>query len=149
MASFAAQPKRLLRRGLPMSEQFQWKPAENRESFFSAQELIADLIRENPSDIERILKIPQGVDESVWILDHLKRFLIQLGFLLVFLEKECTSEHCPNMMATENFAYRCSVHGPRMLKNCNAVSYSLHTLDDFIRKFNHPNFQSRTHVKLK
>ncbi len=53
---------------------FQW-PFENLdslESSFNVQEYLQQLIRLDCSDVQRIIELPENVDDEVWQYEHLR-----------------------------------------------------------------------------
>jgi len=104
------------RRNLPgtkSSELFKWKSEDKFEEIsgsFATQEFLQHLITKNPSDVTNIIKLPNSQDKSVWILEHLRRFLLELNLMVVFLDDECTNETCPKMCATNDWEFLCAAH---------------------------------------
>lgn len=87
-----------------------------------------DLIRSNPSDIERICEPPSPeTDISVWQYEHLRQFVLELNLVLVALAGECTPETCPKMTASNDWQYLCAAH--RKPQDCAAINYITHTID--------------------
>jgi hypothetical protein len=81
---------------------------------------IQQLIRENPHDIDKILKPPEHQDESVWKYEHLRQFCLELNLITVRLQNECVPSTCNQMTATEQWIFLCAAH-----KNPKEVKYSL------------------------
>jgi hypothetical protein len=50
---------------------------------FSVQEHIQELIRDNPSDVRKIVEPPKDVDLSVWQYEHMRQFILELNLLVV------------------------------------------------------------------
>lgn len=91
------------------------------------QEYIQDLIRANPADVERILKLPKQCDFIQWKYEHVKQFLIEINFLVVQLRESCTPETCQYMQVNKE-SYKCTTH--KDWKECSAIDYMIHNLDN-------------------
>lgn len=50
---------------------------------FSVQEHIQELIRNDPSDVRKIVEPPTDVDLSVWQYEHMRQFILELNLLVV------------------------------------------------------------------
>lgn len=63
--------------GTPASQLWAWKVTDpdQSEGAFAAQEYIQDLIRQNPSDLNKLLTVPSNQDSSVWVLEHIRSFV--------------------------------------------------------------------------
>ncbi|KAF9436374.1 hypothetical protein BGZ76_004165 [Entomortierella beljakovae] len=107
---------------------YQWphRPLESIESAFALREYLQDLIRQDPHNIDLIIALPPGQGENEWLYEHLCQLCLELNYLIVHLEPECTPKECPEMRA-EEWKYFCATHPtPR---ECCAIDYLTHTLD--------------------
>ncbi|KAI8924262.1 Mob1/phocein [Entophlyctis helioformis] len=127
-----AQQQRILqrnRRGIRAEETFQdWpdQPDDAAGAPRSVQDRIQSLVRRNPADVDGILSLPAGVDESIWQYEHLKQVCLELNDLFVRLEDECRPATCPDMKAGE-WMYLCAAHTTPA--PCRALDYIGHTID--------------------
>ncbi|KAG0371172.1 hypothetical protein BGZ54_009531 [Gamsiella multidivaricata] len=107
---------------------YQWpqRPLESIESAFALREYLQALIRHDPHNVDQLIALPAGQDEHSWLYEHLCQICLELNYLIVHLEPECTPEVCPEMRA-EEWKYYCATHPtPR---ECCAIDYLTHTLD--------------------
>ncbi|KAK3805490.1 MAG: Mob1/phocein [Benniella sp.] len=107
---------------------YQWpqRPLESIESAFALREYLQALIRQDPHNVDLLITTPSGQDENAWLYEHLCQICLELNYLIVHLEPECTPEVCPEMRA-EEWKYYCATHPtPR---ECCAIDYLTHTLD--------------------
>jgi len=142
------------RRNLPgtkTAELFNWKMEgkfEDLQSTHATQEYLQQMIHKDPSDVLAVIKLPHGQDKPVWILEHLRRFLMELNLMVVFLDDECTVDTCPKMCATQDWEFLCAAHPEP--KKCSAIDYTIHTLTGFTALLNNPqHFPSRIKVPPK
>ncbi|KAF8933112.1 hypothetical protein BGZ58_006573 [Dissophora ornata] len=101
-------------RNLPGTKEeklYQWpqRPLESIESAFALREYLQALIRQDPHNIELLITLPAGQDENCWLYEHLCQICLELNYLIVHLEPECTPEGCPEMRA-EEWKYYCATH---------------------------------------
>ncbi|KAI8606197.1 Mob1/phocein [Dissophora ornata] len=136
-------------RNLPGTKEeklYQWpqRPLESIESAFALREYLQALIRQDPHNIELLITLPAGQDENCWLYEHLCQICLELNYLIVHLEPECTPEGCPEMRA-EEWKYYCATHPtPR---ECCAIDYLTHTLDGASALLNNvKSFPSRISV---
>ncbi|GJJ08130.1 hypothetical protein Clacol_002338 [Clathrus columnatus] len=144
------------------------------DSAFQLQEYISALVRADPHNVERIVKIPKRddkdkerdeseVDEYCWIYEQLRRLALDLTYPLVTKLQECCSrQSCPEMKAGE-WLYLCVAHGsgsagvmeilllcinhPIPMKQCCAIDYIIHTIDSATALLNSPKaFPSRISI---
>ena len=73
------------------------------------QEYLQELIRHNPSDLDKIVSLPTGADLMTWHFEHLRQFILEMNILVTQLKPLCTRESCPKMRSGEGVAL-CSVH---------------------------------------
>ncbi|KAF9179658.1 MOB member 4, phocein [Haplosporangium sp. Z 767] len=108
--SLTAVPQRNLP-GTKDEKLYQWpqRPLEAIESAFALREFLQALIRQDPHDVDRLIALPPGQDENAWVYEHLCQICLELNFLIVHLEAECTPEVCPEMRA-EEWMYYCATH---------------------------------------
>ncbi|TPX51983.1 hypothetical protein CcCBS67573_g09968 [Chytriomyces confervae] len=91
------------------------------------------------SDIEAIVRLPEGVDPAVWQCEHLRQLCLQLNQLVALLIPEClpSNEDCREMKAGE-WQYLCAAHvSPQP---CSAIDYIIHTLDGATALLNSSKF---------
>lgn len=50
---------------------------------FAVQEYLQELIRSDPANIQKIIELPNAVDESVWQYEHIRQFILELNLLVV------------------------------------------------------------------
>jgi hypothetical protein len=100
------------RPGTRASDLYNWAPEDysKMKGLFSVQEYIQELIRDNPSDVKKIITAPNEVDISVWKFEHLRQFILESNLLIVQLQGVCTKQSCPKMKATDDWLYLCAVH---------------------------------------
>lgn len=100
------------RPGTRSSDLYNWAPEEfnKMKGLFSVQEYIQELIRDNPSDVEKIIEAPKEIDLTVWKYEHLRQFILETNLLIVQLQGECSAQTCPKMKATDDWLYLCAVH---------------------------------------
>ena len=121
--------------------------AMQSEGHFSAQEVIQQLIRKNPKDVVEICACPVNQDKSVWIIEQLRQFVLELNAMCVELDAVCTSESCPTMIATKD-EFLCAAHSAP--QQCCAIDYIIHTLNGFTALLNNMEyFPSRVKVNAK
>ena len=53
----------------------------------SLREKLHCLVCKDPSDIKRIVALPNGADRTRWIYEHLRRFVLELNKLVVALRR--------------------------------------------------------------
>ncbi len=94
-----------------------------------AQEYIQELIRADPSDVERICGRPSSVHPDVWVYEHIRQFVLQLNLLVCELKGVCDKKTCPKMMAGEcEFLSAC--YGKRAEpRTVSAIDYACHNID--------------------
>ncbi|UXI20282.1 hypothetical protein NH340_JMT06225 [Sarcoptes scabiei] len=131
------------------SEQFYNWPEEQFEdmdSTIAVQQYIQQLIRQDPSNIEKILTPPKGQDLGTWKYEHVRQFCLELNRLTVKLQDECSPETCSQMTATEQWIFLCAAH--KAPKECPAIDYTRHTLDGASALLNsNKYFPSRVTIK--
>ncbi|KAF9116281.1 MOB member 4, phocein [Mortierella sp. AM989] len=90
---------------------YQWpqRPLESIESAFALREYLQALIRQDPHNVDFLITLPAGQDENAWLYEHLCQICLELNYLIVHLEPECTPEVCPEMRA-EEWKYFCATH---------------------------------------
>ncbi|KAF9937338.1 hypothetical protein BGZ67_001381 [Mortierella alpina] len=95
------------------------------------------LIRQDPHNVDRLITLPPGQDDNSWLYEHLCQICLELNYLIVHLEPECTPEVCPEMRA-EEWMYYCATH--RTPRECCAIDYLTHTLDGASALLNNVKF---------
>lgn len=119
---------------------------EEMESTLAVQQYIQQLIKDDHSKVNSILKSPEQQDELVWKYEHLRQFCMDLNLLAVKLQKECTPSSCTQMTATEQWIFLCAAH--KNPKECSAIDYTRHTLDGAACLLNSNRyFPSRVNIK--
>ena len=124
------QPRQRNLPGTKVAHMWSWRvrPFETYQGPLALAEYIQDLLREDPSDLERIYELPSpDIDALVWQYEHLRQFVIEFNLLLVALAGICTPETCPKMTASNDWQYLCSAH--RKPQECAAIDYMTHTID--------------------
>ena len=120
--------------GCKKSELYNWEISniDDKDTIYGINEYISELIRKDSMNIEQIISLPLSKDCTLeqFLLESMKIYLIDIGYLIVYMSEECNINSCPKMQATKKFRYRCSAHkgGPR---DCCAIRYSIHILDHF------------------
>lgn len=95
--------------GTKAADLYFWPPDEfnKKKGLFSVQEYIQELIRDDPSDIKKIITPPNEVDILVWKYEHIRQFILETNLLIVQLQGICTKLTCPRMKATDDWLYLC------------------------------------------
>ncbi len=97
------------------------------ESTLAVQQYIQQLIKNDHSNVDKILTSPEHQDEGVWKYEHLRQFCMELNLLTVRLQETCNPNVCFQMTATEQWIFLCAAH--KNPKECSAIDYTRHTLD--------------------
>ncbi len=140
----------LIRRNRPgtrSADLYSWEPEDfqKKKGLFAVQEYIQELIRDNPSDVKKIIDPPKGVNINAWKYEHLRQFILETNLLIVQLKGVCTKETCPKMKATDDWLYLCSVH--KETQECPAIDYMIHNLDQMSANLNSSKlFPSRVSI---
>ena len=74
------------------------------------KKFIQQLIRDDASNVELILKPPEQQDEGVWKYEHVRQFCMDLNLITVRLQDECSPAVCTQMTATEQWIFLCAAH---------------------------------------
>lgn len=116
-------------RGCKSKDFYNWpeQPFDEMDSPLAVQQYIQQLIHKDPSDVDRILKLPEGQDLGAWKIEHLRLFCMQLNRLATRLQDCCHPETCNQMTATEQWIFLCAAH--KQPNECPAIDYTRHTLD--------------------
>lgn len=136
------------RPGTSMKEWCNWteEELEDMESTLAVQQFIQQLIKEDHTKVDSILKSPEQQDELVWKYEHLRQFCMELNLICVKLQNECTPATCTQMTATEQWIFLCAAH--KNPKECSAIDYTRHTLDGAACLLNSNRyFPSRVNIK--
>ncbi len=116
------------------------------DSTLAVQQYLQQLIREDPSCVDSILRTPDQQDELIWKYEHLRQFCMDLNLIAVKLQNECTPTTCTQMTATEQWIFLCAAH--KNPKECSAIDYTRHTLDGAACLLNSNRyFPSRVNIK--
>lgn len=75
----------------------------------AVQEYIQELIRNDPSNVKKIIEPPEDVDVNVWQYEHMRQFILELNLLVTQLNGVCTPQSCPKMKAND-WLYLCAAH---------------------------------------
>ncbi|RKP14634.1 Mob1/phocein [Piptocephalis cylindrospora] len=121
-------PLRRNRVGTQGQDLYSWPEQSFSEldSPFALQEYLQELVRTDPSGVERHIQLPEDQDPEVWQYEHLRAVCQELHCLVVQLVPECTVHTCPEMKAGD-WIYLCAAHSHP--QPCCAIDYTLHTLD--------------------
>ncbi|KAJ2162787.1 hypothetical protein GGF46_000348 [Coemansia sp. RSA 552] len=92
----------------------------------AGQEYLQSLLRQWRFNVDKLLELPEGMERTAWVGEHLRQVCIELGFYVSQLHLECTEKECPEMCAVAT-SYYCAAHGQPQL--CPAIQYAVHTLD--------------------
>ncbi len=140
-----------VRRNRPGTSNKKWcnwndEELEDMESTLAVQQFIQQLIKEDHTKVDSILKSPEQQDELVWKYEHLRQFCMELNLICVKLQNECTPTTCTQMTATEQWIFLCAAH--KNPKECSAIDYTRHTLDGAACLLNSNRyFPSRVNIK--
>lgn len=135
-------------RGCKSGEFYNWpeQSYDDMDSPLATQQYIQQLIRKDPSDIDEILKLPEGQDLGAWKIEHLRLFCMQLNRLAAKLQECCQPDICNQMTATEQWIFLCAAH--KQPNECPAIDYTHHTLDGAASMLNsNKYFPSRVQIK--
>ncbi|KAI6654284.1 MOB-like protein phocein [Oopsacas minuta] len=136
------------RRGSKKEDLYLWRQynALELDTVLTAQLYLQEMIREQPNDIDKMIECPNGVEENLWVYEHMRQICLQLNALSVHLQSCCIPTQCVNMQADGDEVYLCAVH--KKPKECSAIDYILHTLDGSCSILNNTKlFPSRVTVK--
>lgn len=135
-------------RGCKSEDFYNWpeQPYDDMDSPLATQQYIQQLIRKDPSDIDEILRLPEGQDLGAWKIEHLRLFCMQLNRLAAKLQDCCHPDICNQMTATEQWIFLCAAH--KQPNECPAIDYTHHTLDGAASMLNsNKYFPSRVQIK--
>lgn len=135
-------------RGCKSEDFYNWpeQSFEDMESTLAVQQYIQQTVRKDPSNIEEILKPPDGQDLGAWKSEHLRQLCMQLNRLAVKLQACCFPDVCTQMTATEQWIFLCAAH--KQPNECPAIDYTRHTLDGAACLLNSSRyFPSRVTIK--
>ncbi|KAL4453027.1 hypothetical protein ABPG73_015864 [Tetrahymena malaccensis] len=117
----------------------------NMQGPLAVQEYIQELIRNDPSNVQKICEPPKDVDINVWQYEHLRQFILELNLLATQLKGVCTSQTCPKMKAADDWLYLCAAH--KTPQECSAIDYMIHNLDQSTSILqNIKNYNSRVSI---
>lgn len=135
-------------RGCKSKEFYNWpdQAFDDMDSPLAVQQYIQQLIRKDPSNVDEILRLPDGQDLGAWKIEHLRLFCMELNKLAVKLQDCCRPENCNQMTATEQWIFLCAAH--KQPNECSAIDYTRHTLDGASSLINNNKyFPSRVTIK--
>ncbi|KAI8143806.1 Mob1/phocein [Fennellomyces sp. T-0311] len=114
--------------GTRLESTFAWpiETLDGLDSSFGVHEYLQQTIRQDRSNVQKIVELPENVDQQVWQFEQLRQVCLELSLLVVALEAECTTENCPEMKAM-GWLYLCAAHPST--QSCSAIDYIIHTLD--------------------
>ncbi|KAI8050398.1 Mob1/phocein [Syncephalis plumigaleata] len=144
--STLTQAPRRNRPGTKGEDYNQWRECtfEEIKSPLALQEYLQELLRIDRSNIDRLLQMPPGQNEDIWQYEHLRMLCMDINYLVIQLESECTKESCPEMKADE-WLFLCAAH--LQPQACCAIDYAFHTLDGATSLLNsHKYFPSRQSI---
>ncbi|OLL26440.1 MOB-like protein phocein [Neolecta irregularis DAH-3] len=128
-------------------------PLSEIESAYQLEEYLAskleatDLHNLTRAQANELARTPEGVEQNIWIYEWIRRLSLDLNALIVALLTDpinpCTSQRCPEMRASE-WQYLCAVH--EQPKECCAIDYMLHTLENATSVLCSRQFPSRLSV---
>jgi hypothetical protein len=130
------------RPGTKGQDLYHWSPEEydKTKGLFSVQEYIQELIRDNPSNIEKIITPPTDVDLIVWKYEHIRQFVLETNLLIVQLQTICTKQSCPKMKATDDWLFMCTHPPNNITSDCCAIDYMIHNIDQFTSILNNSKY---------
>eukprot|EP00800_Vazella_pourtalesii_P000033 TRINITY_DN10042_c0_g1_i1.p1 TRINITY_DN10042_c0_g1~~TRINITY_DN10042_c0_g1_i1.p1 ORF type:complete len:226 (-),score=27.87 TRINITY_DN10042_c0_g1_i1:142-819(-) len=136
------------RRGSKKEDLYLWRQCNSLDldTVLTTQLYLQEMVREHPNDIDKMIECPNGVEENLWVYEHVRQICLQLNTLAVRLQSCCLPTKCVNMQADGEEVYLCAVH--KKPKECSAIDYILHTLDGSCGILNNTKlFPSRVTVK--
>lgn len=136
------------RRGCKRDDLYNWREYNPLEldTVLVVQLHIQQLEREHHEDIDTLIECPPGIEEELWVYEHIRQVCLQLNTLVVRLQTHCLPTQCVNMQADGEEVYLCAAH--KKPKECSAIDYVLHTLDGSCSVLNNSKlFPSRVTVK--
>ncbi|KAL6077472.1 MOB member 4, phocein [Balamuthia mandrillaris] len=145
------QQQRRNRPGTKNKDMFKWAdlPVEKLDGPLAVEELLQQLIRKDPANIEALIALPPGVATDVWIYEHLRQVLKELNLFVVHHSDVCTAETAPSMKVTvgsEEYVFLCSAYNPP--RECAAIDYMAHTVTQATSTLNSNRyFPSRVVIK--
>ena len=137
------------RPGTKGQDLYHWQPDEfdKTKGLFSVQEYIQELIRDDPSDINKIITAPKDVDLIIWKYEHIRQFVLETNLLVVQLQTICTKHSCPKMKATDDWLYVCSHSPNNTIHECCPIDYMIHNIHQFTSTLNNSKyFPSRVNI---
>lgn len=135
-------------RGCKSEEFYKWpeQSLNDMDTPLAVQQYIQQTIRKDPSNIDQILKLPEGQELGAWKVEHLRQFCMQLNRLAAKLQECCCPDTCSQMTATEQWIFLCAAH--KQPTECPAIDYVRHTLDGAANLLNsNKYFPSRVTIK--
>ncbi|KAI0985947.1 hypothetical protein GJ496_002210 [Pomphorhynchus laevis] len=90
---------------------------------------------------------PEGQDTRCWLFENIRQFCIETNDLFVTMNNGicCNKDTCPHMTIGNEDIYFCSSHSE--LKECSAIDYARHTLDQSCHQLSNPElFPSRLNL---
>lgn len=101
------------------------------------------------SDPEKTIRPPDDankVDIAVWKYEMVRYFCKELNWLVVKLQGYCSPKKYPQMIATEAWIFLCAAH-KQQPKECFAIDYMRHCLDNLAINLNQGKFSNRQVIK--
>ncbi|KAJ6228169.1 mob-like protein phocein [Anaeramoeba flamelloides] len=120
------------RPGTKRKELYDWPelPLDEMDGALSTQQHLQTLIKKDPSDIWKLVLLPDGQDKYVWIYEHLCQFIIELHRYCAFHNDVWTVENHPDMHITingEDTVFLSSAFRPP--KKVPAIDYITQTIE--------------------
>eukprot|EP01066_Platyproteum_vivax_P006242 Platyproteum_vivax@DN2046_c0_g1_i1.p1 len=114
-------------RGSPAADFCNWAVDPDPGGGMWVAEYVHLTKKEDSSRVAALYNIPPGVEELVWLYEHLRNFVVELNQLISIIGNECTCKTCPKMTASHEWQFLCAAH--KKPQDCAAVDYMVHTLD--------------------
>ena len=86
------------------------------------------------SDVQRIITQPKGCDKNVWMLEHIRQFVLELNLYVTQLKAYCTPQTCP-VMRVNSESYRCVVKNELKEVNKKMKKIRIFKILNFLEKY--------------
>lgn len=119
------------RPGTKVADLWNWDPVElsKMDSSFAMQQYISQQLRQYPTKVRRLVKLPPDQDEKLWVYENMRQFLQELNGFIIYHQKVCTAETQPKMemeIDGETVSFFCSAFKPPQA--VSAIDYMINTL---------------------
>ncbi|ORX97999.1 Mob1/phocein [Basidiobolus meristosporus CBS 931.73] len=144
-----APPLRRNRPGTKFKDAYKWKAPKFSEldPMFACQEYLQLLVRDEPTNINKLMEVPEKQSPYVWEYEHFRQICLEMNYLLVLLQEECVDGNCIYMYIEESVVF-CGAHSTP--QECCPMNYAVHNLDRVTALLNSDkHFPSRVYVKEK